>query len=239
MSKILSTALFASCAAAQLTTSAWMPGTGDSDISYEASVIKVEDDRTTLSLAVKGLSDMTDLVDSMAQTVTLAGNTYYAFNGAAAEAGVTISITGECSRKNTDEESATCSISTKGLEEAMSSACAEAGASEEMCASGVLQPSTSTTLPKGYFTMAQIVVTAGADSLPSASAAATPSVGSASPTASGASNSGKPTASGSDNAAASGASKTSQAAPQSTNAAPLMTMVPALAGLGAAAAFFL
>lgn len=177
--------------------------------------------------------------DAMTQTITVGGNTYYAFNGAATEAGVTISVTGECSRKNTDEESATCSISTKGLAEAMSSACAEASASEEMCASGALEPSISTTLPEGYFGMAEIVVTAGSDKLPSASAAATPSVGSASPTASpSGSGASKPTASGSGNAASSGASKTSQASPQSTNAAPMMTMAPALAGLGAAAAAF-
>lgn len=221
-----------------------MPGNGESDVSYEASVIKVENDSTTLSLSVKGLSDMTEAIDSIAQTVTLAGNTYYAFNGAAAvaEAGVTISVVGECSRENTDEESVTCSISTKGLEEAMSSACAEAGVSEEYCASGASDSSTSTTLPGEYFNMAQIVVTAGGDSLPSASAAATPSVGSASPTASpsasNASESGKPTASGSEPAASSAGSKTSQPVPQSTNAAPLMTMAPALAGLGAAAAAF-
>lgn len=258
MSKIFSTALLVSCAAAQLTTSAWMPGAGDSDISYDASVIKVENDSTTLSLSIKGLSDITDgfvsihttsigwhilicyIQDNMAQTVTLAGNTYYAFDGAVAEQGVTVTVVGACSRKNTDEESVTCSMSTKGFEEAMSSMCSQAGASEDMCASGVIENETSTTLPGAYFTMAQIVVTAGGDSLPSASAAATPSAGSASatgsPSASGASQSGKPTASGS--AATSGASKTSQPAPQSTNAAPLMTMAPALAGLGAAAAAF-
>jgi hypothetical protein len=248
MSKIFSTALFVSCAAAQLTTSAWMPGTGDSDISYEASVINVDNDRTTLSLSVNGLGEETDMIESMAQTVTLGGNTYYAFNGVVAEQGVTITVLGECSRQDTDEKSATCSISTKGFAEAMSSMCSEASVSEEMCASGAIDSNLSTTLPGGYFGMAQIVVTAGEDSLPSASAAATPSVGSASataspsaspsPSASGASKSGKPTASDSESAANSGASKTSQPTAQSTNAAPLVTMAPALAGLGAAAAAF-
>lgn len=62
MSKIYSTALLVSCAAAQLTTSAWMAGTGSYSLSYVASVIAVENDRTTMSLDVQGMTVSRDKV---------------------------------------------------------------------------------------------------------------------------------------------------------------------------------
>ncbi|EMD94703.1 hypothetical protein COCC4DRAFT_52999 [Bipolaris maydis ATCC 48331] len=239
MSKIFSTALLVSCAAAQLTTSAWMAGTGSNSLSYAASVITVENDSTTMSIDVKGMTEDLGAVGEIGQTVTLAGNTFYGVNAVAENEGVTVTIVGQCTRKNTDDQEATCTMSTKGLDAAISSACADADSDDELCSAGALDTSTTTTLPDGYFNMVPFVVTAGENLLPSASAAATPSAGSASLTSS---NSAKPTSSGSEEAASSGASRTSQgssAAPEATNAAPLMTMVPALAGLGAAAAFFL
>lgn len=56
MSKIFSTALLVTCAAAQLTTSAWMAGAGSNSLSYVASVITVENDSTTMSLDVQGMT---------------------------------------------------------------------------------------------------------------------------------------------------------------------------------------
>jgi len=50
MSKVLSVALFASLATAQMTTSAWMPGMEDGEMSFTASVVSVNKDRTVLSL---------------------------------------------------------------------------------------------------------------------------------------------------------------------------------------------
>ncbi|EUC45641.1 hypothetical protein COCMIDRAFT_26195 [Bipolaris oryzae ATCC 44560] len=244
MSKIFSTALLVSCATAQLTTSAWMAGTGSNSLSYVASVITVQNGRTTMSIDVQGMTEDLGAAAEIGQMVTLQGNTYYGVNAVAENDGVTVTITGECTRQNTDDQEATCTMSTKGLEAAVSSACASADSEDELCSAGPLDTSATTTLPDGYFNMVQVVVTAGEDLLPSASAAATPSAGSASLTSSksSATNSAKPTSSGSEAPASSGASRTSQtssAAPEATNAAPLMNVVPALAGLGAAAAFFL
>jgi len=56
MSKILSVALFASYAAAQTTAQVWMPGLGDMGISYEGSVVSVDNDRTIMSVAVQGIT---------------------------------------------------------------------------------------------------------------------------------------------------------------------------------------
>lgn len=183
----------------------------------------------------------------MAQTVTLGGNTYYAFNAEAADEGITVNVAGECTRKNTDAEEATCTMTTKGLEDALSSVCEGPDAISELCTDGAFDTSMTTTLPAGYFGMAEIVITAGGDSLPDASAAATASASSATATASEsddsksvtASETDSPTSSSTEEAASSGASQTSESPEEATGAAPMMTMVPALAGLGAAAAFFL
>jgi cell division septation protein DedD len=244
MSKLLSLALFASSAAATTTTSMWMPGLSDGDVSYEGAVINVNDDRTTLSLDVPAAT-MEDLMADIPATITVGGNTYYGFEAAASAYGVTVTISGECSRKNTNEASASCTMTTKGLDEAMSSVCADADYSD-LCPDGAdaaLQ--TSTVLPDGYFNMIPLTITEGDDSLPSATAAASVSADSASVTASRstmtsvASKSATATTSDSESAASSGASPTSSSAEQATGAAQ-MIQVPALAGLGAAvAAFFL
>jgi hypothetical protein len=56
MSKILSVALFASYAAAQTTASVWMPGLQDSGVSYEGSIVSVDNDRTVISVGVQGIT---------------------------------------------------------------------------------------------------------------------------------------------------------------------------------------
>jgi hypothetical protein len=157
--------------------------------------------------------------------------------------GVTVTVSGVCSRQNTDEVEASCTMTTKGLDEAMSSVCASAS---DLCPDGpdALLQSTMI-LPEGYFAMVPVTITEGDDSLPSATEAASVSAGSASVTASRstitsvASGSATPTTSDSESAASSGASATSSSLEQATGAAQ-MIKVPALAGLGAAvAAFFL
>lgn len=241
MSKIFSTALLVSCAAAQLTTSIWMPGAEDSDMTIKASVMNVSKDRTTLSLALPTQSDSSDTIAAVDQTVTIAGNTYYGFDASAENMGVSVHVVGECTRKDTADKEATCTMSTKGLDAAISSLCGGSDPDPDVCNSGNLQLTMTTTLPEGYFGMAEIIVTAGQSLLPSASAAASPSVGSASPTASpsgsasgsDAAKSDKPTASGSHDASH------SSKGPEATGAAAIMNVAPALAGLGAAAAFFL
>ncbi|EOA85193.1 uncharacterized protein SETTUDRAFT_90080 [Exserohilum turcica Et28A] len=239
MSKIFSAALLASCAAAQLTTSIWMPGADSGGVSLKASVVKVDKDRTTMSMALPTESGSSELAD-IAQTITVAGNTYYGFDANAADMGASVYIVGQCTRKDTSEKVATCTISTKGLDAAISSFCGGDDADPDVCSGGsALETSMTTTLPEGYVGMFPIVITAGENLLPSASAGGSPSATGASATASStpsgsqAVKSDKPTASGSKDA-----SPTSKST-DSAGAAPIMTMVPALAGLGAAAAFFL
>jgi hypothetical protein len=48
MSLLLTSTLLASVAAAQLTTSIWMPGAANGDQSFVGSVIAVQGDRTTM-----------------------------------------------------------------------------------------------------------------------------------------------------------------------------------------------
>jgi len=168
---------------------------------------------------------------------------------------VTVTISGACSRENTDEAEATCTATTIGIESAMSSLCADPDLATDICPDGVdATLSFSTVLPEGYFNLFDVVITEGGDSLPSATAAASVSAGSASVTASrstvtsAASGSANATGSdsdaaastGSESAASSGASATSSGPEEVATGAAHMVQVPALAGLGAAvAAFFL
>jgi hypothetical protein len=158
---------------------------------------------------------------------------------------VTVTISGACSRQNTDEAEVTCEVATVGFEAAISSLCADPEYATE-CAEGIDEPLPSTVvLPEGYFNMFPVVITEGGDSLPSATAAATVSISSASVTASrstvtsSASRSAAATGSDSESATGASASPTSSNLEEATGAAQMM-QVPALAGIGAAvAAFFL
>jgi hypothetical protein len=122
-------------------------------------------------------------------------------------------------------------MTTKGLDEAMSSVCADADYSD-LCPDGAdaaLQ--TSTVLPDGYFNMIPLTITEGDDSLPSATAAASVSADSASVTAS---------RSTVTSVASKSATATTSDSESAATGAAQMIQVPALAGLGAAvAAFFL
>ncbi|EDU43633.1 hypothetical protein PtrSN002B_009548 [Pyrenophora tritici-repentis] len=239
MSKVLSAALFTSLATAQMTTSAWMPGLQDSQASFSASVISVNKDRTVLSLDYSGLTDMAQPT----QTITIGGNTYYGFEAAATDEGFAVTISGACSRENTDAKSATCTATTIGLASAISAVCSGPQSNADLCSSiSDLELSMTTTLPEDYFGTFPVVITAGNDLLPSASAAATPSAGSASATASGFKSSQSPSPTGSASNAAGASSSPSQTGgkpAEATGGAPVI-MAPALAGMGAAlAAFFL
>jgi hypothetical protein len=146
-------------------------------------------------------------------------------------------------------------MSTLGLEDAMStlsSLCQGPQSAADYCtdASGFGTEMT-TTLPEGYFGMFPLVVTAGDDLLPAATpsageASATPTTGfvGATPAQSGSASgigAAKTNAASAASSAASAASSAASgaAAKQSTAGAPMMTMAPAVAALGAAAAFFL
>jgi hypothetical protein len=65
MSKILSVALFASYTAAQTTASVWMPGLQDSGISYEGSIVSVDNGLTVISVEVQGITLDDSLVCSI------------------------------------------------------------------------------------------------------------------------------------------------------------------------------
>ncbi|KAL1801053.1 hypothetical protein ACET3X_001395 [Alternaria dauci] len=242
MSKLLSLALLASSVAATTTTSMWMPGLEDTEMVYEGAVVNVDNGRTTLSLDIQAPSSE-ELMADVPATITVGGNTYYGYEAAASAYGVTVTISGECSRQNTDEAEASCTMTTKGLDEAMSSVCADPDYASDLCPDGVdaaLQ--TTMVLPEGYFAMIPLTITEGDESLPSATEAASVSAGGASVTAARSTmasvTSGSAT-SDSESAASSGPSPTSSSLEQATGAAQ-MIQVPALAGLGAAvAAFFL
>jgi hypothetical protein len=142
-------------------------------------------------------------------------------------------------------------MTTSGLDDALSSLsslCAGPQSNADYCTDAMdIATEMTTILPEGYFGAFPLIVTAGEDLLPSASAAATPSASSATPTGSIFSRvSSTTSASGSESGSASGTSaiKSSAASAasvveQSTAGAPMMTMAPAVAALGAAAAFFL
>ncbi|KAF1835877.1 hypothetical protein BDW02DRAFT_617793 [Decorospora gaudefroyi] len=243
MSKIFTTALFVSFAMAEFTTKVWMPGMGDSGMTFVGSVMDVSDDRTTLSISYQAAdATLDELYSEAPQTVTLGGETYLEVLAMATESfedtEVVVTVSMACSRKNTDEEEATCTMSTGGLEEALSAVCGPDTDSALCPDLGDLAIETTTTLPSGYFGTFPLVITAGEELLPSASAAATPSAGSASVTGSGsASASASPTASDSASGSESATGAESSSSTFSAGA-PMMTMGPALAGLGAAAAAF-
>jgi hypothetical protein len=51
MSKFLTAALLVSLAAAEVTTTAWLPGTGSQGMSYSGSVVSVDGPRTVMVIA--------------------------------------------------------------------------------------------------------------------------------------------------------------------------------------------
>jgi hypothetical protein len=256
MSSILATTLFAASAAAQLTTSIWLPGAGNSNISFVASVIEQSGDRTTLSL---DFADPTasedDYYGEAPATVTVGGETYAAYQATASdlfgEDDTTVTISLACERSDTSAVP-TCTASSKGFESVISALCSSAATESHVtpmeydayCTETDFTTETTMTLSgdsQYYINQFPLIITAGTEKL-GASAAATPTSsgarstgsGSASPASGSASGSPASTGAGSASAASSGAVNE-----QSTAAAPPMkTMVPALAGLGAAAAAF-
>ncbi|OAL56381.1 hypothetical protein IQ07DRAFT_526326 [Pyrenochaeta sp. DS3sAY3a] len=206
MSSILATTLFATFAAAQITTSIWLPGAAEANQTFVGSVIAQSGDQTTLSLAfADGPAESSEYYRSAPPTVTLEGTTFVAYQATAEDplndSDNTVTVSLECSRSDTNA-APTCVVSTAGVEAVISELYSQY-----------------------YLNNFQLIITAGEEKL-SAVAAATP-------TASGASVTGSGSAVSGSGSAASGVPQ------QSTNAAgPMMTMAPALAGLGAAAAAY-
>ena len=251
MPSILATTLFATYAAAQLTTSLWLPGAANADPTFVGSVIEQNGDRTTLSLAFQtGATQTPDYYRSAPDTVTFGGTTYIAYEATAAdpigESDNSITVSLACSRANA-KAAPTCTMSTKGADAVISALCASITTQpqatpvegQEYCTGSESLTTQETLTLSGesqyYVNNFPLIITAGTDKL--ASAAATPTASSASVTTSASARSGSGTASGSGPSSTGAAS--SGPAPQTTNAAaPVRSMAPALAGLGAAAAAF-
>lgn len=251
MSSILATTLFATYAAAQLTTSIWLPGAAEANQTFVGSVIAQSGDHTTLSLAfADGPAESTEYYRSAPDTVTLGGTTYVAYQATAEDSlndsDVTVTVSLECARSASAVP--TCTVSTTGLEAVISELCGALSTQsnatpvegQQYCTDSAGLTSVQTLTLSGdsqyYLNNFQLIITAGEEKL-SAAAAATPTGTGASITGSGSA------ASGSGATAQSGASPTGSTASgvpqQSTNAAgPMVTMAPALAGLGAAAAAY-
>jgi hypothetical protein len=255
MGPLLLGAAFAACAAAQSTITVWkLPSFWDHELNTTdvGSVVGVTGDRTTLQLG--------STVDTKSTTVpfTLEGLTYmeYTLTPKTDDKAMEITIMYTCSRANERVTNATCTILSTGpgIENAWQSACGSYSKSEvhtttltrflpsyldrpastyiitktedyrsympDYCTNSTLLSEMAEAPAVAVFEMVTVpvVLTAGVEKL-SASAAATPTGSGASVTGS---NSVTPTQTGS--------------AAESTGAAPIN--LPALAGLGAAAAAF-
>ncbi|KAF1844261.1 uncharacterized protein K460DRAFT_369127 [Cucurbitaria berberidis CBS 394.84] len=259
MATILTTTLFATYAAAQLTTSIWLPGAANANQSFVGSVIEQNGDHTTLSLAFEqGPAQTPDYYRSAPDTVTIGGTTFVAYEATAVdpvgESKKTITVSLACSRARASA-APTCTMSTIGAEAVLSELCAGLSTESQAtpvegaqyCTNGADLTFQQTLTLSGdsqhYLNNYQVIITAGTEKL-GASAAATPTASSASATGSTSAPANSGSGSGSSTAAGNvssvtGARPSSSVPQQTTNAAaPMRSMAPALAGLGAAAAVF-
>ncbi|KAF1927096.1 uncharacterized protein M421DRAFT_6299 [Didymella exigua CBS 183.55] len=223
MSLLLKSTLLASVAAAQLTTSIWMPGAANANQSFVGSVVSLQKDRTTISMAFDGEAIETEYYGSGPDLVTVGGTTYVAYEATAIdeEGSVTVTVSLACSRAD-GSAVPTCTAATK-----------IDGAAAEIVSG--LESAASTTTMSGdeqyFLNNFKLVITAGTEKL-SASAAATHTASEPTPT-------GSSTRSSSASAASAASSAASSGVAQATGAAVSMrSLAPVLAGMGAAAAFF-
>jgi hypothetical protein len=256
MSLLLSTTLFASLATAQLTTSIWLPGAANANQSFVGSVVTQEGDRTTLAVAVAD-SVETEYLGTVPGQVTVAGTTYVGYKETSSGSDAQITLDFACSRKD-GTAVPTCVINTLSWPPADSDCASQSGGftttytvtdtpfgngdgepvtrtvteTEANACTGIVGASDfpqSTVIMSGdmqyFMNNYQLVITAGTEKL-GASAAATPSGSSAQSTSGSGASTGNHTATSSKPLQATGA------------AGPMITVAPILAGLGAAAAFF-
>lgn len=246
MSAFLLTSLLASAAAAQYTTSMWIPGAEDAKLKFIGSVIDAKNDKTTLSIKYES-PESEDYYGEAPKTVTVAGTTYVGYS---ADMGFSypsvtesMSMAMACSRGTASNAIATCEITTRNFDAFTKNYCSVLAAEttrttaaelEELCTSPTSVATETTMTMSGemaaYMNNFELIITAGTEKI-GASAAATPSSSGASLT--------RAVSSGATPAPS--AASSSGVVQQSTNAAaPAMTMAPMLAGMGAAvAAYFL
>jgi hypothetical protein len=276
MSPILSTIIFASAAAAQVTTSIWLPAApyGEDNIQFQASVINVDGDAVTMAI---GMEDKEFL--SSSETVTYHGTTAfenvvtttdsygdyegdltvsygctkkgnkpvctYSYNGPVAWSSFcedytsyTAVITSTETYTYDSPESTVEQIETYDYRDQVPGFCLTGSVLPDKYAIQTVEAESDTDVQ----TFA-VTITAGEEKL-SATAGATPT-GTASSTKKTGSASATPTPSGNGNNSTSPASsgspsQSSAPAEQSTGAAaPMKTLAPALAGLGALVAALL
>lgn len=277
MPSLGSVLLFAAGAAAQLTTSVWLPGSDIDDYSqrgyvdtFSASVVAKDGDKTVMALQGSVESATRGAYRSPTQTFTFHGSTSFEYLSTYnSRVGYERTYSMGCSLAESTK--AVCAEATT-MPNMYSSYCAYYTSSQtpdvytttrritysnppqtvtqvytstdnyyynirtpSVCLSGSTLPesfyrSTFTVRPETY----QVVVTAAAEKL-TASGSATPTATSGS--GSGAS-SGSTGSAGPQNTGSPSSSGTNAPAPN-RNAAPMITLAPAMAGLGAAAAFFL
>ncbi|KAJ4991784.1 hypothetical protein SVAN01_02634 [Stagonosporopsis vannaccii] len=228
MSLLLSTTLLATVVTAQLTTSIWLPGAANANQSFVGSVVSLQSDRTTLSLAFDGDAIETEYYGSGPNLVTVGGATYMAYEASAyqpvtsspsyEEKYLAATVRLECTRQKSDAVPA-CATTIQGVGLNNSVLALDSDAVRTtMTISGELQ--------QNYASEFKLVLTAGTEKL-SASVAASPTEATVESTG---------TQSGIQLVnPSSGPPEPTQA----TGAAgPLRSMRPILAGLGAAVVFF-
>lgn len=223
MSRPLMSTLLASVATAQLTTSIWMPGAANANQSFIGSVVSLQNDRTTLSLAFDGDAIETEYYGQGPDLVTVGGTTYVAYEATATdeESSVTVTVNLACSRED-GSAVPTCTAATK----------IDGAAANSISGLDSAESTTTMSGDEQYFlNNFKLVITAGTEKL-SASAAATPTASGPTPTGSSAQSSAASAASAASSAGSSGVAQATGAA------APIRSLAPVLAGMGAAAAFF-
>lgn len=261
MSLFRSVALLASMAAAQnITTSIWLPGAANANQSFIGSVVTQEGDRTTISVAFDVEGIQTEYYGNGPGYVTVEGTTYVAYHLTASDAGsdFTITVDVACSRKDGNGAS-TCAMTTRDATLEVSILDSYCGSQQgsttnvftrtdspgpdnsdaptrtwtitetvaNVCTGSIdpsVFPQTTTTMSGDEQNLSndyKLVITGGTEKL------------GASPTAT-------PTRSGTQSTIALVSSGIGSAGvTQATGAAaPMLTMGPIVAGLGAAAAFF-
>jgi hypothetical protein len=274
MSPFISTLLFAASAAAQVTTSIWMPnGVSDNvQVGYVGSLVNIQNDKTTLALQYDKDTDTSALYiwENIVQTITIQGSTWYESVYTETDVDMSAEATYSlgCEVPAKTRAKATCTYSMGGPL-ALSSLCGEYSTYTDVytstyeftysadeygpastrtytelidsstdipsyCVSASTLPKNiavnTEALPRSYIQTYQLVITAGQEKL-SATAGATPTGTSAMVTSvSGAQVTGKP---GNGTVPA---SVTAAPVEHTGAATPMMTMAPALAGLGVALA---
>lgn len=228
MTLLLSTTLLATVAAAQITTSIWLPGAANANQSFVGSVVSLQGDRTTLSLAFDGDAIETEYYGNGPNLVTVGGNTYMAYEASAyhpasserpyGESDLAATVRLECTRENSDAIPA-CATMIQGI-----------GLNNSILASGNEVARTTMTLSgdlqQYYENEFKLIITAGTEKL-SVSAAPSPTEATVESTRT------QPATESTESGSL------TPGATQATGAAgPTRSMIPVLAGLGAAAAFF-